>query len=133
MVWPGSGEKATPDGLGNSDASPIRRGEIRWRKGRSALDLVDLGEDLLVLREAIGHLVVVHELPVDLHGEDSSSTFLQISGDAVLVPDGGLQTGGLGQVVSLAAIDDRDVHPILLCVWLARMIRSASGPVKCRF
>jgi len=31
------------------------------------LDLVDLGEDLLVLREAVGHLVVVGHLPVDLH------------------------------------------------------------------
>ena len=113
-MWRGSREKATPDERSNSVASPIRRGETRSKKGRSALELVDLGENLFVLREAVGHLIVVHELPVDQHGEDSAGTFLQISGDAVLVPDGGLQTGGLGQVVSLAAVDDRDVHPILL-------------------
>jgi hypothetical protein len=67
-----------------------------------------------VFREAIGHLVVVDDLPVYRDGEDTAGAFLEISGDAVLVLDGGLQTGGLGEIVSLAAVHDPDVHPILL-------------------
>jgi hypothetical protein len=40
--------------------------------------------------------------------------FLENRSESVLVLDGGLQTGGLGQVVSLAAVSDLDVHPSLL-------------------
>jgi hypothetical protein len=40
--------------------------------------------------------------------------FLQRGGDAVLVLDGGLQTGGLREIISLAAVGDQNVHPILL-------------------
>jgi hypothetical protein len=39
---------------------------------------------------------------------------LEASGDSELFLDGGLQTGGLWQVVSLAAVSDLDVHPSLL-------------------
>jgi len=75
------------------------------------LSLVDLGENLLVLGEAIRILVGVGEMIVDRHLEDATDTFLEARGDAVPVLDGGLQTGGLGQVVSLAAVKDLDVHP----------------------
>jgi hypothetical protein len=40
--------------------------------------------------------------------------FLENGGDPVLRLDGGLQTGGLGEVVSLPAITDLDVHSRLL-------------------
>ena len=81
---------------------------------RLSLGGVDLGEDLLVLGEAIRILIRVHDLLADEDFEDATRALAQRGGDAVLFLDGGLQTGGLGQVVSLAAIDDRDVHPILL-------------------
>ena len=74
------------------------------------LSLVDLGEDLLVLGEAIRVLVGVGETIVDRHLVDAADTFLEARGDSVPVLDGGLQTGGLGQVVSLAAVKDLDVH-----------------------
>ena len=74
------------------------------------LDEVDLLEDLLVGREAIVVLVRVDDLAVDEDLEDATHAFLQPGGDTVLVLDGGLQTGGLGQVVSLPAVQDLDVH-----------------------
>ncbi len=63
MEWHGSEGRATPGGRGSWLASPTRRGGTRWKQ-RLRLELVDLREDLLVLREAIGHLVVVDHLPV---------------------------------------------------------------------
>jgi hypothetical protein len=71
---------------------------------------VDLGEDLLVGREPVGVLVGVGELPVDGDLEDATDTFLQTNGEAVFTLDGGLQTGGLGEIVSLPAVQDLDVH-----------------------
>ena len=73
----------------------------------SGLDLV---ENLLVLRKSVRFLVRVHDLLADEHFENAARTFAQRGGDAVLVLDGGLQTGGLREVVSLAAIEDLDVH-----------------------
>ena len=83
------------------------------------LEPVDLREDLVILREAVRRLIVVHALPVDIDGEDATDAFVQVSDDPVLVLDGGLQTGGLGQIVSLAAVRDPDVHPIPPCAVLA--------------
>ena len=51
---------------------------------------------------------------VGLDGEDAPGAFPQLGVDAVLALDRGLQTGGLGEIVSLAAVRDPDVHPILL-------------------
>ena len=76
-----------------------------------ALSLVDLGEDLLVLGEAIRITVREGEPIVDRHLEDAADTFRETRGDAVPVLDGGLQIGALGQVVSLAAVQDLDIHP----------------------
>ena len=74
------------------------------------LDSVDLSEDLLVFRKAIRLLIRVGNLAVDEDLEDATRALAQRGGDAVLVLDGGLQTGGLRQVVSLAAIQNLDVH-----------------------
>ena len=71
---------------------------------------VDLREDLLVGRKAIRLLVGVGRLAVDVDFEDPAHAFLQPGGEAVLALDGGLQTGGLGEVVSLPAVEDLDVH-----------------------
>ena len=71
---------------------------------------VDLGEDLLVLGEAVGRLIGVNARPVDVHLEDPARALDERRGDAVPVLDGGLQTGGLGKVVSLAAVLDPNVH-----------------------
>jgi len=67
-------------------------------------------EDLFVGREAVVVLVGVGGLAVDEDLEDAADAFLQPGGDAVLVLDGGLQTGGLGEIVSLSAVEDLDVH-----------------------
>ena len=75
---------------------------------------VDLLEDLLVGRKPIRRLVRVDDVVVDRDFKDSGVPFLERRRDAVLVLDGGLQTGGLGQVVSLSAVSDLDVHPRLL-------------------
>ena len=87
------------------------------------LSRVDLGEDLLVGREPIRLLVGVRERAVDGDFEDAAHTFLQAGVEAVLALDGGLQTGGLGEVVSLAAVRDLDLHPILLWDNVFTMIR----------
>ena len=94
--------------------SPTRRLERLWSERLLLLELVDLGEDLRVLGEPVRDLVVPHTLAVDIHEEDATRAFLEGGGDAVLCFDGGLQTGGLGEEVSLPAIRDQDVHPILL-------------------
>ena len=78
------------------------------------LELVDLGEDFLVLGKPVRHLVVPDPLVVRVHEEDAARTLLESRRDAVFLLDGGLQTGGLGEEVSLPAIRDQDVHPILL-------------------
>ncbi len=74
----------------------------------------DLVEDFLVGGEAVGDLVVVGDLAVDGDGEDAAVTLFEAGGDAELLLDGGLQTGGLGEVVSLSAVGDQNVHPFLL-------------------
>ena len=74
---------------------------------------VDLREDLLVAREAVRRLVGVDALPVDEHLEDAPGAHAQCGGETVLTLDGGLQTGGLGKVVSLGAVQDLDVHDAL--------------------
>ena len=75
---------------------------------------VDLLEDFLVRRKPVRRLVRVDDVVVDRHLEDPAVPFLEDCADSVLVLDRGLQTGGLGQVVSLSAVSDLDVHPRLL-------------------
>ena len=75
---------------------------------------VDLLEDLLVRRKPVCRLVRVDDVVVDRDFEDPAVPFLENRGESVLGLDGGLQTGGLRQVVSLAAVSDLDVHPSLL-------------------
>ena len=74
----------------------------------------DLREDLLVGRETEGLLIRVGDLVVDRHLEDAGDALFQGCRDTELGLDGGLQTGGLWEVVSLSAVSDLDVHPLLL-------------------
>jgi hypothetical protein len=79
------------------------------------LSRVDLLEDLFVRGEAVRRAVGVNRLAVDGDLEDPGEAFLEFGGDPVLALDGGLQTGGLREVVSLPAVRDEDVHaPSLL-------------------
>ena len=75
---------------------------------------VDLLENFLVGRKAVRRLVRVDDVVVDRYLEDPAVPFLEHRGESVLGLDGGLQTGGLREVVSLAAVSDLDVHPSLL-------------------
>jgi hypothetical protein len=70
----------------------------------------DTGENLLVRGEAIGLVLRVDALAVEGHVEHPTVPALEASGDAELLLDGGLQTGGLGVVVSFRAVGDLDVH-----------------------
>ena len=91
----------------------------------------DLVEDFLVGGEAVGDLVVVGDLAVDGDGEDAAVALFEAGGDAELFLDGGLQTGGLGEVVSLSAVGDPDLHPTLLVSWVSRtIVRSVAMAVK---
>src|SRR5258705_1514784 len=133
MAWRRCGERATPGGRGNCSTSPTRRsGTVS--SARSGLELVDLGEDLLILGGAEGDLVVVDHLLLGLDGADAPDAFPQLGVDAVLTLDRGLQTGGLGGIVSLAAVRDPDAHPSRplrqVHAGLARMIRTPAEPVK---
>ena len=94
--------------------SPTRRSEMLWSGRLLLLELVDLGEDLSVLGEPVGDLVVPDTLAVDIHEEDAARALFKGGAHAVLCLDGGLQTGGLWEEVSLRAIRDQDVHAILL-------------------
>ena len=71
---------------------------------------VDLLENFLVGRKPVRRLVRVDDVVVDGHFEDPAVPFLEDCADSVLVLDGGLQTGGLGQIVSLSTVQDFDVH-----------------------
>ena len=104
--------QSTPGGDASCSAWPTRRGGSAWR--RLPFELVDRREDLRVLGEAERLLVVVDARAVDVDEEDAAHALRELGGDAVLILDGGLQTGGLGEVVSLAAVRDLDLHPILL-------------------
>ena len=76
--------------------------------------LPDPGEDLLVRGETVGLVLRVDALAVERHVEHTAVPALKTSGDAELFLDGGLQTGGLGVVVSFGAVGDLDVHACTL-------------------
>ncbi len=78
----------------------------------------------------MGDLVVVHGLAVDGDGEDAAVPLFEVGGDAELLLNGGLQTGGLGKVVSLPAVGDPDIQPILLMNDLFLMIMRRHEAVK---
>jgi hypothetical protein len=71
----------------------------------------DLSEDLLVRGEAVRLVLRVDPLAVERDVEHAAVTALEASGDSELLLDRGLQTGGLGVVVSFGAVGDLDVHP----------------------
>ena len=70
----------------------------------------DLGEDLLVRGEAVRLVLRVDALVVEHDVEHTAVSALKARGDSELLLDGGLQTGGLGVVVSFGAVGDLDVH-----------------------
>jgi hypothetical protein len=78
--------------------------------GRRSAPLPELREHLLVGREPVRLVLGVDQIAVHGHVEDAAVAALQVSGDAELALDRGLQTGGLGRVVSFQAIRDLDLH-----------------------
>src|SRR5207237_4119887 len=105
--------KENGDGRKRSSPSPIPAFE-RSYFGVLFLSGVDLLEDFLVRRKPVCRLVRVDDIVVDRHFEDPAVPFLENRGESVLGLDGGLQTGGLGQVVSVSALLDLDVNTLLL-------------------
>src|SRR5262249_36957033 len=99
---------------------PTRGSGKRWSAISRRLSGVDLREDLRVLGEAVGLLVGVGLLAVDEDFEDAAHALVQRGGDAVFLFDRGLQTGGLGEVVSLPAVLDPDLH------WPSSPVRRSS-------
>ena len=84
-------------------------GEPRWGRFR-LLPLSDFREDLLVVGKAASGPVRIGGLAVDGDFKDSTVAFLEVGGDPEFLFDRGLQTGGLGEVVSLSAIRDLNRH-----------------------
>ncbi len=98
--------------------SPTTRGSAIWKIGAAEdpggegplLTLSDFREDLFVVGEAAGGPVRVGGLAVDGDFKDPAVAFLEVGCDPEFLLDRGLQTGGLGKVVSLPAIQDLDRH-----------------------
>jgi len=74
------------------------------------LALSDFREDLFVIGEAAGGPVGIGGLAVDGNFKDPAVPLLEVGSDPEFLLDGGLQTGGLGKVVSLSAVCDLDRH-----------------------
>jgi hypothetical protein len=55
-------------------------------------------------------MLAENEAAIDLHVKDSAGSRDQLRLDATGLLDGGRQTGGAGQVVSLRAVGDADFH-----------------------
>jgi len=69
-----------------------------------------LVEHLVVLGEAADLVLAEDEPPIRLDVEDPARTLDELGLDPELLLDRGRQTGGLGQIVSLHAIGDADLH-----------------------
>jgi len=67
-------------------------------------------ENLAMLGKAPGSVLAVDQVAVDLHVEDAAPAFDELGLNVELVFDRFRQTGGLGQVVSISAVSDGDVH-----------------------
>jgi hypothetical protein len=63
-----------------------------------------------MLGEAPGPVLAVDQVAVDLHVEDATAAFDELGLNVELPFDRLRQTGGFGQVVSLSAVSDGDVH-----------------------
>jgi len=74
-----------------------------------------------MFRESAGFLLAVDQLTVDFDVEDAPAAFDEFGSDAELRLDRVRQTGGLGRVVSLYAILNRNVHvgPLIKRSWFA--------------
>ena len=70
----------------------------------------DQFNDLRVFRKPILRVLGKHYFSVNGDVKDSRTSFDQARFDLKLTGNLGLQTGGLGQIVSLTAVGNGDVH-----------------------
>ena len=97
--------------------SDIMRSSLR------GLQLADGVQYFRVLWKPAGFLLAVDQLAVDLDIEDAPGALDQLAGDAELALDRIRQTGGLGLVISLHAVFNRNVHldlPRFVVRWCGR-------------
>ncbi len=78
----------------------------------------ELREDLVLFREAPGFVLREDQLVVLVDVEDAAVSSDQLGFGSGRLLDPGRQTGGTGQVVSAAAVVDRDGHDVAP-EWLA--------------
>ena len=78
----------------------------------------ELREALVLFREAPGFVLREDQLVVLVDVEDAATSPDQLGFGSRLFLDPGRQTGGTGQVVSAAAVVDRDGHDVAP-EWLA--------------
>lgn len=76
----------------------------------SALEGRELVEDLGFFRKPAHVAFAEDHLAVDFDVEDASTASDQLDFSVVLFANGGLQTGGAGEVVSNPAVLDSDLH-----------------------
>ena len=74
---------------------------------------------------AVGGVFGINELAVGLHVEDAFAALDECGFHAEGFPDLGRRTGGLGEVVSHAAVFDGDVHGSL-----AGMVKHCGGDAR---
>ncbi len=76
------------------------------------LQLADGVQHFLVLWKPAGFLLAVDQLAVDFDIEDAAAALDQLALDAEFALDRIRQTGGLGLVISLHAVFNRNVHSV---------------------
>ena len=82
----------------------------------------ELRQDFVIGREAAGLVFRVDPLPVDGDIEDSAAPLDQFRLDSRTLLNCFRQTGGIGQVVSLHAVGDGDLHRWAFSETAARLL-----------
>lgn len=96
---------------GRHDRTPFQGHVTGKTPGRtSRLGSRQQPDDFRILREPASLVLAINELAVHLHIENSARPLNQLRFDAARLLDRGRQTGSPGQVVSLCAICNADLH-----------------------
>lgn len=98
----------TPRASGGVDRGPSPA------TGRSVDSLLDQPDHFVPFGKPFEFILGEDQLAVELHIENSVTSFDQIGFDLEFLLDSFRQTGGMGQIVSLHAVLDADLHMVNL-------------------
>ena len=133
--WMGAVSDDPQDGQTGSSLSTNDCSSMRVLVASAGGMRVDQVADFVRAREAMGLVLGEDELIVHLDVEDPAVPLLELRVDAVALLQLSRQTGGRGQVVSLGAVGDPDVHGGLLCegypgLYAPRAVPATRGGVR---